>query len=56
MIDGARHELLVFPKVQEAIVDFFRGQDVAARRLAVEPDAFLGVEDAASRPCGPRGC
>jgi pimeloyl-ACP methyl ester carboxylesterase len=56
VIDGARHELLVFPAVQEAIVDFFRGQGVAARRLVVEPDAFLGVEDAASRPCGPRGC
>lgn len=56
VIDGARHEMLVFPAVQEAIVDFFRGQDVAGRRLAVEPEPFLGVEDAASRPCGPRGC
>ena len=56
VIDGARHEMLVFPAVQDAIVDFFRGQDVAGRRLAVEPEPFLGVEDAASRPCGPRGC
>jgi pimeloyl-ACP methyl ester carboxylesterase len=37
VVDGARHELLVLPAVQEAIVDFFRGQDAAARRLAVEP-------------------
>jgi pimeloyl-ACP methyl ester carboxylesterase len=56
VIGGARHEMLVFPAVQDVVVAFFAGQDVSGRRLAVEPEPFLGIEEAASRPCGPRGC
>lgn len=56
VVDDARHETLPLPAVQEAVVDFFKGQDVAGRRIADEPAAFLGIEEAASRPCGPRGC
>jgi len=56
VVENARHETLPVTAVQEAIVDFFGGKDVAGRRITAGPVVFLGVEEAANQPCGPRGC
>jgi pimeloyl-ACP methyl ester carboxylesterase len=56
VVENARHETLPVTAVQDAIVDFFGGADVAGRRITAGPFVFLGVEEAANQPCGPRGC
>jgi pimeloyl-ACP methyl ester carboxylesterase len=50
------HETLPTPVVQDAVRDFFAGQDVRGRALAAERPRYLTVAEARVRPCGPRGC
>ena len=40
------HETLTAGPVQDAVVDFFRGEDVRGRRLTLAPTRFLSVEEA----------
>jgi pimeloyl-ACP methyl ester carboxylesterase len=56
VVENGRHETLPVSAVQDAIVDFLGGADVAGRRINAGPVVFLSVEDAANQPCGPRGC
>lgn len=56
VVENGGHETLPLPAVQDAVVDFFKGDDVGGRSLRAAPIEFLSVEEAASRPCGPRGC
>jgi pimeloyl-ACP methyl ester carboxylesterase len=56
VVENGGHETLPIAAVQEAVVDFFKGADVGGRRLTAGPITFLAVEEAASQPCGPRGC
>jgi pimeloyl-ACP methyl ester carboxylesterase len=56
VVERAQHETLPIAAVQEAIVAFLGGDDVAGRRITAGLVEFLGMEEAASRPCGPRGC
>jgi pimeloyl-ACP methyl ester carboxylesterase len=45
-IENGRHELLPVPAVREAVVAFFRGQDVRDRVILVDAPRFLSIEDA----------
>jgi pimeloyl-ACP methyl ester carboxylesterase len=56
VVENGGHETLPIAAVQETVADFFRGADVGARRLMAGPITFLAVEEAATQPCGPRGC
>jgi pimeloyl-ACP methyl ester carboxylesterase len=56
VVENGGHETLPLRGVQDAVVDFFRGTDLAGRRLTAELPTFMTVEEAASQPCGPRGC
>lgn len=47
IVENAGHEdTLPNPDVQRAIFDFFRGEDVGGRRIALPPRKFLSVETA----------
>ncbi len=47
VVENAGHEdTLPMPDVQSAIVDFFAGKDVSARRIALPARKFLSVEQA----------
>jgi pimeloyl-ACP methyl ester carboxylesterase len=56
VVENARHETLPVTAVQDSIVDFFGGKGVAGRRITAGQFVFLGIEEAANQPCGPRGC
>ena len=49
-VEGAAHEALPIPAVQEVIVDFFRGTDVRGRRLAALTPSFASIDEAAAPP------
>ena len=56
VVENGGHETLPIAAVQETVVDFFRGADVGGRRLTAGPISFLPIEEAATQPCGQRGC
>jgi pimeloyl-ACP methyl ester carboxylesterase len=56
VVENGGHETLPIAAVQETVADFFKGADVGGRRLTAGPVTFLTVEEAATQPCGPRGC
>lgn len=46
IIDFAGHETLPSERVQDVVVDFFKGQDVSSRKISFEPPRFLSIEEA----------
>jgi hypothetical protein len=47
IVENAGHEdTLPHPEVQRAILDFLRGKDVSARRIALPSPKFLSLEEA----------
>ncbi|HSC77557.1 MAG TPA: alpha/beta hydrolase [Candidatus Acidoferrales bacterium] len=49
VVDNAGHESLPAAAVQSVVVDFFKGQDVSGRHVALPPPQFLSVEQAKAR-------
>lgn len=49
IVENAGHESLPAAEVQSVVVDFFKGQDVSARRVALPRPQFLSVEQAKPR-------
>lgn len=50
IIENSGHEMLPSPEVQSVIVDFFKGQDVSARKVSFPRPRFVSIEQAKSRP------
>jgi len=46
LVENGWHETLAAAAVQDAVVAFFRGENVRGRRLILEPMRFLSVEEA----------
>ena len=46
LVENGWHETLPAAAVQDAVVEFFRGENVRGRRLILEPTRFLSVEEA----------
>ncbi len=49
IIENGGHESMPAAAVQSVVVDFFKGQDVSARRVALPPPEFLPIEQAKPR-------
>lgn len=49
-VTNGRHELLPIGAVQDAVVDFLAGKDVAGRRLTADPPRWFGIEEAKAPP------
>jgi pimeloyl-ACP methyl ester carboxylesterase len=49
VVENAGHESLPAAAVQSVVVDFFKGQDVSGRRVALPAPQFLSVEQAKPR-------
>lgn len=54
VVENGGHETLPSEEVQSIVVDFFKGQDVAARRVRFDPPRFLSVDELKSRGAGGR--
>lgn len=46
IVENGFHETLPVSEVQALVADFFKGQDVAGRRIVFDPPRFLSLEDA----------
>ena len=54
VVENGGHETLPSEEVQSIVVDFFKGQDVSARRVRFDPPRFLSVEELKARGAGGR--
>ena len=53
IVENGFHETLPAREVQDVVVDFFSGQDVLGRRVALEPPRFLSPEQARAQIFAP---
>jgi len=53
IVENGFHETLPASEVQDIVVDFFKGQDVSARRITFARPLFLSLEQARTQILAP---
>jgi len=53
IVENGFHETLPASEVQDIVVDFFKGQDVSARRITFARPVFLSIEQAKAQLLAP---
>jgi pimeloyl-ACP methyl ester carboxylesterase len=54
VVENGGHETLPSEEVQSIVADFFKGEDVSARRVRLDPPRFMSVDELKSRGAGGR--